>query len=266
MTDKVFDFPRRKIKRGSREEQLLEQLNPDAMPRHLAVIMDGNGRWARQRGLPRNMGHREGVKSVREIVESCARLGMDVLTIYAFSVENWKRPKDEVDSLMKMLSEFLRKEATNLVKNGIRFRPVGRWRELPEGTVKEINSAVETTSVGERMLFQVALNYSGRAEIVDACRKLLEECVLCQFNPKKIDEKMISDKLYSPDVCDPDLLIRTSGEFRISNFLLWEIAYTEIYVTDIYWPDFRLKNLLEAIIDYQKRERRFGGLNGGVGE
>ena len=262
MNPGTYDFPRNMVKPGSREEQLLAQLDAERMPRHVAIIMDGNGRWAKKRMLPRVMGHREGVKSVRAMVESCARLDVEVLTIYAFSTENWNRPEKEVKALMDMLSEFLRKEVGVLQKNGITFKPIGRWRELPEKTVADIEMAMAETEGGKNLLFQVALNYGGRTEIVDACKKLASECVLCQFDPEKIDEKMLSSMMYSADVPDPDLLIRTSGEYRVSNFLLWQIAYSEFYVTDVFWPEFRLANLLEAIIDFQKRERRFGGLNG----
>lgn len=262
MADNRFDFPEGVVKPGSPEAGLLEKVDPESLPRHIAVIMDGNGRWARQRGLPRVMGHREGVKSVREIVESCARLGIEVLTIFAFSVENWKRPQSEIDSLMKMLSEFLKKETSNLIKNGIKFQPIGRWHELPDRTVVDIEKAIEATAGGTNLLFQVALNYGGRVEIVDACRQIAADVLSGSLEPQQIDLKTISERLYSPEIPDPDLLIRTSGEFRVSNFLLWEIVYTEIHVTPRFWPDFRLPDLLEAIIDFQQRERRFGGLNG----
>ena len=240
-------------------ESITEEIH---LPRHVAIIMDGNGRWAKQRNMHRTRGHREGVKSVREVVESCARLDVDVLTIYAFSTENWNRPEKEVKALMDMLSEFLKKEVGSLQKNGIRFRPIGRWRELPEKTVADIEMAIKETAGGEKLLFQVALNYGGRTEIVDACRRLANECIHCQFDTEKIDEAALSRMMYGHDAPDPDLLIRTSGEYRVSNFLLWQIAYAEFYVTDVFWPDFRLANLLEAIIDFQKRDRRFGGING----
>jgi undecaprenyl diphosphate synthase len=256
-----FDFPDNKVKPGSYEAGLLERLDPAKLPRHLAVIMDGNGRWAAKRGLPRVEGHRRGADSVRELVENCRRIGIGVLTIYAFSVENWKRPKQEVDALMGMLSDFVRKETKNLIKNGIRFRPYGRWGELPEKTVADLKWASEQTAGCDKMLFQVALNYSGRTEIVDACRRLVADC-LTGLSHAEIDEKALQARLYSPDVPDPDLLIRTSGEMRVSNFLLWEIAYTELHITEIHWPDFRLRHLLEALVDYQGRERRFGGLGG----
>lgn len=258
-----FDFPEKLVRPDSVEAQMLSRLEQRSLPRHVAVIMDGNGRWASKRGLPRVEGHRRGAKSVREIVENCSRLGIESLTIFAFSVENWKRPKEEVDALMGMLSEFLRKEVPNLVKQGISFMPIGRWRELPEKTVADLEWAIAETAAGEKMLFQVALNYGGRVEIVDACRRVAGECLAGNLRPEQIDVKTISNRMYNPDVPDPDLLIRTSGEYRISNFQLWELAYTEIHITDVHWPDFRLKHLLEALIDYQGRERRFGGLNGG---
>lgn len=261
MNREDFQFPEGAIKAGSMEERILSGLQKEKMPRHIAIIMDGNGRWARKRGMPRVMGHREGVKSVRAAVENCARLGLDALTIYAFSTENWSRPQKEVDALMNLLSEWLWKEVDNLVENNIRFRPIGRWRELPEKVVADLEMAVERTSDGQRMLFQVALNYGGRAELVDSFRSIAAASN-GDLRPETIDEKLISKHMYGSDVVDPDLLIRTSGENRISNFLLWEIAYTEIYVTPTFWPDFRLHELLRAIEDYQGRNRRFGGLNG----
>jgi undecaprenyl diphosphate synthase len=259
----AFDFPDNMVKPGSFEAGLLERLDPEKLPRHLAVIMDGNGRWAAKRGLPRVEGHRRGAASVRELVENCRRLGIEVLTIYAFSVENWKRPQLEIDALMGMLSDFVRKETKTLLKNGIRFMPYGRWRELPEKTVADLQGAMEQTAGCDRLLFQVALNYGGRTEIIDVSRKLAADCLSGETSPEAIDEETFRSRLYSPDVPDPDLLIRTSGEMRISNFLLWEIAYTELHITEIHWPDFRLRHLLEALVDFQGRERRFGGLGGG---
>jgi len=245
-----FDFSDKDVKPGSYEAGLLERLDPKKLPSHLAVIMDGNGRWAARRGLPRVEGHRRGARSVRHIVENCRRLGIAVLTIYAFSVENWKRPKKEIDALMKMLSEFVRKETPNLAKNGVSFRPYGRWRELPQETVRDLEWAAQQTADGDKLVFQVALNYGGR------------DCLEGKLELDEIDVETISRRLYSPDVPDPDLLIRTSGEWRVSNFLLWQLAYTELHVTQVHWPDFGLRELLEALIDYQGRERRFGGLNG----
>ena len=257
-----FDIPEREAPPGSREAELLQRLDPARLPEHVAVIMDGNGRWAARRHLPRIEGHRRGVRSVREIVENCARLGIKILTIYAFSVENWKRPKSEVETLMAMISEFLSKEVGNLIKNGIRFQPIGRWRDLPARVADDIKQGIAKTSSGKKMLFQVALNYSGRVEIVDACRRIVDDCLSGKLEPGQVDEGSIAERLYNPDVPDPDLLIRTSGEQRISNFLLWELAYTELHITDILWPDFKLVHLLDAISDFQGRERRFGGLNG----
>lgn len=251
-----YKFDKKMIKAGSDEEKILLELDHQRIPEHIAIIMDGNGRWAKKRGMPRVFGHREGVKSVRNILESCARLGCKVLTIYAFSVENWKRPKAEVDALMSMLSEYLKKEVKNLVANGIRFLPLGRWQQLPEKTVEDIKFAMDATKEGEEMLFQVALNYGGRSEIVDACRAIVES----GMKSRDIDEETFAKYLYTPGIPDPDIMIRTSGEMRVSNFLLWEIAYSELYITEEYWPEFRLLNLLKAVKEYQGRDRRFGGL------
>lgn len=256
----VFNFPEDYLSPKSREAKLLSRLDPARLPEHLAVIMDGNGRWAARRGLPRVEGHRRGAQSVREIIENCARLGIKVLTIYAFSSENWKRPKSEIDTLMRMGSEFLRNEVDKLVNNNIKFYPIGRWEELSETVVNDLKEGIAKTSSGTGMTFQVALNYGGRVEILDACRRVAADCVRGDLHPEKIEIEHLAKYLYSPNIPDPDLLIRTSGEFRISNFLLWELAYSEIYVTDTLWPDFRLRQLLEALIDFQRRERRFGGL------
>jgi undecaprenyl diphosphate synthase len=222
----------------------------------VAIIMDGNGRWAAQRHLPRVEGHRAGIAAVREVVEASARLGIDVLTLYAFSVENWKRPRAEVATLMALLKRYLRLELGTLIDNNIRFTVIGRQEELDPDVRDELAQAVERTSVNTGMLFNIALNYGGRAEIVDAARRLLREGV----SPDSLDEQRFADFLYTAGQPDPDLLIRTSGEMRVSNFLLWQIAYAEIWVTDTLWPDFRVQHLLEAILAYQKRERRYGGI------
>jgi undecaprenyl diphosphate synthase len=241
---------------GSEEDLLLRQLDPSRFPRHVAVIMDGNGRWARRRHLPRVAGHRAGIKSVRETVESAARLGLEVLTLYAFSQENWKRPRTEVDTLMDLLREYLRKEMRTLTKNRIRFSVIGRLGDLHPQIQDELRRAVDETAGNEGMRFNIALSYGGRAEIVDACRAIAAE----GLEAEAIDESAFAKHLYTAGQPDPDLLIRTSGEMRVSNFLLWQIAYAEIHVTPTLWPDFRLRHLLEALLDFQRRERRYGGI------
>jgi undecaprenyl diphosphate synthase len=235
---------------------LAHGVNIERLPAHVAIIMDGNGRWASQRHLPRVEGHRAGIAAVREVVEASARLGIDVLTLYAFSVENWKRPRAEVATLMTLLKRYLRLEIGTLIDNNIRFTVIGRQDELDPDIRDELAEAVARTSVNTGMLFNIALNYGGRAEIVDAARRLLREGVA----PDTLDEQRFADFLYTAGQPDPDLLIRTSGEMRVSNFLLWQIAYAEIWVTDTLWPDFRAQHLLEAILAYQKRERRYGGI------
>ena len=242
---------------GSPEEALARQVNFARLPQHVAVIMDGNGRWAAQRHLPRVEGHRAGIDSVRDIVESSARLGIKVLTLYAFSVENWKRPVTEVSMLMSLLKRYLRLELNTLLRNDIRFRVIGRQEELAPDVRRELKMAEERTAQNAGMLFNIALNYGGRAEIVEAARRAIASGI----KPADLDEQHFSDFLYTAGQPDPDLLIRTSGEMRISNFLLWQIAYAEIWVTDTLWPDFRKGHLLEAILAYQKRDRRYGGIN-----
>lgn len=248
------------VEPGSRDEQLLWQLDSKRLPRHIAVIMDGNGRWAKKRFLPRVAGHRAGVEAVRATVDTCARLGIEVLTLYAFSVENWKRPPFEIEALMTFLKEYLRKELANIHRENIKFQTIGRTHELDESVQFELRSAIRKTANNTGMVLNVALNYGGRVELVDACRKLLEKCQREGRAPESITENDLARQLYTANLCDPDLLIRTSGELRVSNFLLWQIAYSEIYVTDVLWPDFRRPDLFAAIIDYQKRERRYGGL------
>ena len=242
---------------GSEEETLARQVNFERLPRHIAVIMDGNGRWAAQRHLPRVEGHRAGIDSVRDIVESSARLGIQVLTLYAFSVENWKRPVTEVSTLMSLLKRYLRLELNTLLKNNIRFRVIGRFDELAPDVQSELRAAEGKTAGNSGMYFNIALNYGGRAEIVEAARRIIAEGV----DPDQLDEGRFATYLYTEGQPDPDLLIRTSGEMRVSNFLLWQIAYAEIWVTDTLWPDFRKRHLLEAILDYQKRDRRYGGIH-----
>jgi undecaprenyl diphosphate synthase len=244
------------IPAGDPDRMLVDQVNFERLPVHVAVIMDGNGRWAAQRHLPRVEGHRAGIHAVRDTVETAARLGVRVLTLYAFSVENWKRPAAEVGTLMLLLKRYLRSELKTLLKNEIRFRVIGRMEDLAPDIQDELNTAIERTSANTGMIFNIALNYGGRAEIVDAARRAIEAGV----RPDELTETRFSTFLYTAGQPDPDLLIRTSGEMRVSNYLLWQIAYAEIYVTETLWPDFRRAHLLEAVLAYQKRERRFGGI------
>ncbi len=244
------------IPRGSPDERLARELNPDALPSHIAIIMDGNGRWAAQRHLPRVEGHRAGIESVREVVETSARLGIKVLTLYAFSVENWKRPRSEVTMLMTLLKRYLRLELDTLNRNNIRFMVIGRTDELAPDVLEELAAGQSATARNSGMLFNIALNYGGRAEIVDAARRAIDAGVPAG----DLDERKFAEFLYTAGQPDPDLLIRTSGEMRVSNFLLWQIAYAEIWVTDTLWPDFRRSHLLQAILAYQKRDRRYGGI------
>jgi len=241
-------------------DELYRQIDLGRLPKHVAIIMDGNGRWAKKRSLPRVSGHREGIKSVRDVVETSARIGLPVLTLYAFSVENWKRPRAEISMLMRLLREYLHKEINTLMKNNIRFDVIGRWQEMPAAVTRDLIWGMEKTRGNTGLLFNIALNYGGRTELVDAFRKICREMTLNGSDPETITEETINRHLYTSGVPDPDLLIRTSGELRVSNFLLWQIAYAEIWVTDVLWPDFRKLNLYQAIVDYQKRERRYGGI------
>ena len=241
---------------GDPDAALARQVAFDRLPAHVAIIMDGNGRWAAQRHLPRVEGHRAGIESVRDTVECAARLGIQVLTLYAFSVENWKRPVTEVSTLMMLLKRYLRSELTTLLRNDIRFRVIGRIDELAPDIQAELNEAIARTSGNRGMLFNIALNYGGRAEIVDAARRAIEAGVRAE----DLDETRFASFLYTAGQPDPDLMIRTSGEMRVSNYLLWQIAYAEIYVTDTLWPDFRRRHLIDAVLAYQKRERRYGGI------
>jgi undecaprenyl diphosphate synthase len=245
---------------GTDEEDLLRAIDFARLPRHVAVIMDGNGRWAQARSKTRVEGHRAGVQGVRDTVETAARLGIEVLTLYAFSIENWKRPETEVRTLMGLLKHYLRSEMDTLLRNDIRFRVVGRAQELAPDVRAELERAVERSASNRGLQFNIALNYGGRAEITDAVRRLVADCAGDKRDPATIDEATIASYLYTAGQPDPDLLIRTSGELRVSNFLLWQIAYSEIWVTDVLWPDFRRRHLLQAILDYQKRERRYGGI------
>ena len=244
---------------GTAEELLVHRLDMDRLPRHVGIIMDGNGRWANGRDRPRVEGHRAGVKAVRDTVEAAARLGLEVLTLYAFSVENWKRPRYEVWTLMNLLKEYLRRELQTLEENDIRLEILGRWQELDPSVVREIETALERTRDCSGMCLNIALNYSGRCEIVDACRRIVTDWAAGKR--ADIDEETLGRYLYTSGQPDPDLLIRTSGEHRVSNFLLWQIAYAEIYVTEVLWPDFRRRDLFEAILDFQGRDRRFGNVD-----
>ena len=241
---------------GSPEESLAREIDFSRLPVHVAIIMDGNGRWAAKRHLPRVEGHRAGIDAVRETVETSARLGVSVLTLYAFSVENWKRPRTEVATLMTLLKRYLRQELGTLLQHDIRFRVIGRPDELAPDVREELRQAMERTAGNRGMEFNIALNYGGRAEIVEAARRL----VAAGVPASEIDERRFGEFLYTAGQPDPDLLIRTSGEMRVSNFLLWQIAYSEIWVTETLWPDFRRRHLLEAIVAYQKRDRRYGGI------
>jgi undecaprenyl diphosphate synthase len=250
------------LKPGEPDWILAESLDEKRLPAHVAIIMDGNGRWAKRRNLPRAAGHRAGVEPMRQTVETCARLGIQYLTLYAFSVDNWKRPRSEVDTLWKLLRYYLRKELTSLVKNDIRLVAIGRLNQLPAQVRKELDDVVQATSANHGLQVNLAINYGGRAEVVDAVNRLLEQAREAgDLAGLSIDEGAISAHLYTAGMPDPDLLIRTSGEMRISNFLLWQIAYAELYVTETLWPDFRRTDLLKALVDYQKRDRRFGGLS-----
>ena len=248
-------------KPASREEaQLLEKLDLQRLPNHVAVIMDGNGRWAERRHLPRVAGHRAGVKRAREVIETCARLRIPCLTLYAFSLENWRRPQAEVDFLMRLLREYLKRELPTIHKNNIRLLVIGRSADLPDAVSRDIADASRQTARNTGMKLVVALNYGGRAELADAFNAMLDHVRANGLSAFHADEQTISEHLYTAGLPDPDLLIRTSGEMRVSNFLLWQIAYAEIYVTEALWPDFSRVKLLEALVDFQKRERRYGGL------
>ncbi|MCF8261452.1 MAG: isoprenyl transferase [Melioribacteraceae bacterium] len=228
------------------------------IPTHIAMIMDGNGRWAKRKGYPRVAGHRQGVETVREMVESCSNIGVKYLTLYTFSTENWKRPKDEISTLMRLIVKSLQNETDELHKNNVRLTTIGNLKSLPEIVRNELMEATEKTKMNTALTLNLALSYSGRWELTEAVKNITRLYAENKIDIDDIDERLISNNLTTADMPDPDLLIRTGGEFRISNYLLWQIAYTEIFVSDLLWPDFRCKNLIDAISDYQKRERRFG--------
>jgi undecaprenyl diphosphate synthase len=250
MTDLLSGLPA-----GGEERRLALALDPERMPRHIAIIMDGNGRWATRRRMPRVAGHRAGVTAVREITETCARLHLDALTLYAFSLENWKRPRTEVDTLWVLLRQYLRQEYGTLMENNVRLHAFGRLEALPYVVRRSLEETIAATAANTGLRLNLAINYGGRAEIVDAINAWIRDS-----GGGPITEQDLAARLYTSGLPDPDLLIRTSGEMRVSNFLLWQIAYAELHVTDTLWPDFRRVHLLRAIVDYQSRDRRFGGL------
>ncbi len=230
------------------------------LPRHIAIIMDGNGRWAKERGLPRIAGHEQGAQTVRNVTEACVELGIEFLTVYAFSTENWKRPETEVAALWALLEHFIAQETPTLMKNNVRLRAIGRLHELPESCQRALDAAIATTAHNTATTLILALNYSGRTELVDATREICGKISVGELQSSEIDVETISAHLYTRDLPDPDLLIRTSGEMRLSNFLLWQLSYTEIHVTEKLWPDFGKADLHDAVAEFKKRSRRFGGL------
>jgi undecaprenyl diphosphate synthase len=248
------------IQPGTEEDNLVREVDFARLPRHVAVIMDGNGRWAQQKGLARIEGHKAGSRSVRETIETSARMGLQFLTLYAFSKENWKRPRQEVIRLWAFLRNYLKKEGRALMENGLRLKVIGEKAGIPGPVLKELERVERATAANSRMTLVLALNYGGRAEIVGAVRKIVQSG---RVRPQDLDEECFAGYLDTAGIPDPDLLIRTSGELRVSNFLLWQIAYTEIWITPVLWPDFRTKDLLRAVVDYQKRDRRFGDVHSG---
>ncbi|MDO9555340.1 MAG: isoprenyl transferase [Atribacterota bacterium] len=236
-----------------------ELFDKNKLPQHLAIIMDGNGRWAERRGLPRSEGHREGAKTVKRVIASCLNFNIPILTLFAFSTENWKRPKNEVIYLLKLFERVLSKEKANLIKNNIKINFIGRLNDLPSSLNEKMNELFESTKKNNKLILNIAINYSGRAEIIDALKSITQKIVEKKLNIEEINENTIRDNLYTHNLPDPDLLIRTAGEMRISNFMIWQIAYTELWVTPVFWPDFDKNNLIEAIRNFQKRVRKYGG-------
>jgi len=236
-----------------------EIFDKNKLPKHLAIIMDGNGRWAEKKGLPRSAGHREGAKTVRRVITSCLNFNIPILTLFAFSTENWKRPKNEINYLIKLFERVLNKEKENFIKNNIKINFIGRLNELPDSLNETMNGLSESTRKNNKLILNIAINYGGRAEIVDAFKSIALKIVENKIDIKEINENIIRNNLYTHNLPDPDLLIRTAGEMRISNFMIWQVAYTEFWVTPIFWPDFSENNLVEAIINFQKRVRKYGG-------
>lgn len=242
------------------DKDILNKIDRERIPKHVAIIMDGNGRWAKKRGLPRAIGHRAGVETIRDIVKASSNIGIKYITLYAFSTENWKRPKDEVNSLMSLLIEFLKKEIKELHESNVVVRAIGDISKLPDKCIEELNRAYELTKNNKGLCLILALNYGSRDEIKQAVINIAGEVKKGTISLNDINEKLIGDNLYTKGIPDPDLLIRPSGEYRLSNYLLWQIAYTELWYSKVYWPDFKPMHLYEAIIDYQNRDRRFGGV------
>ncbi|MHB9146751.1 MAG: isoprenyl transferase [Symbiobacteriia bacterium] len=247
--------------RAARSAKPSGELDESRLPRHVAIIMDGNGRWATERHLPRVAGHRAGVEAVRDIIKTSSELGIAVLTLYSFSTENWKRPQDEVEALMRLLAEYLHSEIDELHRNNVKIMPIGRIDEMPLIDRVELTRAVSLTSRNTGLQLNLALNYGGRAELTDAVRAIAKKVKGHELEPDAITPELISQHLYTAGLPDPDLLIRTGGDSRLSNFLLWQVAYTEIWVTPTYWPAFKSQHLRQALADYAARERRFGGIN-----
>lgn len=241
-------------------EKMYYDIDLEKVPKHIAIIMDGNGRWAKSRMMPRTYGHKAGVETIRKVVEEAQRLGIKYLTLYAFSTENWKRPKDEVSALMKLLVTYLRKELAELDKNGVKINTIGNISKLPQVCVEELEKSKEKTKDNKSLVLTLALNYGGRADIIDAVKNICAAVQSSKLDINSIDDDLFSKYLDTKDIIDPDLVIRTSGEQRLSNFLLWEVAYSEFYYTDIHWPDFDEEELQKAVYYYQKRDRRFGGV------
>ncbi len=240
------------------DKDLLEKIDRDRLPRHIAIIMDGNGRWARKRHLPRVMGHRVGVKSVEKIVTQCRKLGIEALTLYAFSDENWNRPREEIDTLMKILKRFLRKELNRMLKENIRFNTIGKIENLPKSAIDIIKETKDKTKNNNGMILTLALSYGSRGEIIEAIKRLFSDITKGKISIDDLDDSLFRRYLFTSGLPEPDILIRTSGELRISNFLLYQIAYTELYFTNVLWPAFRENELLKAILSFQQRKRRFG--------
>ncbi len=253
-------FRKRKSAENGTDELTDEDLSQANIPRHVAVIMDGNGRWAQKRGLPRIAGHHNGMKAVKRIAKAADKIGIQVLTLYAFSTENWKRPKDEVEFLMKLPQEFLSIELGELIENNVRVRMMGQLEGLPEHTLAAVREAVRRTEGNTGLILNFALNYGSRLELVEAARQLARKAASGEMDPESVTEEAFERHLLTRDLPDPDLLIRTSGELRLSNFMLWQLAYSEFWFTDVYWPEFTERHLFEAIREYQRRARRYGGL------